>query len=167
MKKILNSLSENEKENFYVEELNFYIDSTSNIKESLDNTDKSSEIKNNLNNYELIPKSKDKNNKMVNNKKNSKYNYIKALEQKIYQQEKQISQLIDYKNLCEETIKEMNPLISLPLRSDINYNINKYNNINYLSNKNRKNSKKLNLSYSQNRIKKINKGNIPNRANSE
>ena len=176
MKRIPYSLNGNEKENLYGEELNFYIDSTSNNKESLDNTDKSSEIKNNTNNRDLIPTSKDRNIKKININ-NSKYNYIKSLEQKIHQQEKQISQLIDYKNLCEETIKEMNPLISLPLRSDINYNINNYNNKNYNNknynnNKNKKNAKKLNLSFNQNHIssKKINKGNNSskyNRANSE
>ena len=171
MKRIPYSLNGNEKENLYGEELNFYIDSTSNNKESLDNTDKSSEIRNNINNHDLIPTSKDRNIKKININ-NSKYNYIKSLEQKIHQQEKQISQLIDYKNLCEETIKEMNPLISLPLRSDINYNISNYNNKNYNNNKNKKNAKKINLSFNQNHIssKKINKGNNSskyNRANSE
>ena len=169
MKRIPYSLNENEKEKLYGEELNFYIDSTSNNKESLDNSDKSSENKNNINNYDFIPMSKDKNstNKIVNIKNNSKYNYIKSLEQKILQQEKQISQLINYKNLCEETIKEMNPLIKLPLRNDINYN-----NQNYINKKNKKISKKLNLSFNQNHInsKTKNKGNIHskyNRANSE
>ena len=169
MKRIPYSLNENEKEKLYGEELNFYIDSTSNNKESLDNSDKSSENKNNINNYDFIPmnKNKNSNNKIINIKNNSKYNYIKSLEQKILQQEKQISQIINYKNLCEETIKEMNPLIKLPLRNDINYN-----NQNYINKKNKKISKKLNLSFNQNHInsKTKNKGNIHskyNRANSE
>ena len=103
---------------------------------------------------------------------NSKDKYIKSLEQKVKQQKEQILKLMDYKNLCEEKLKEMNPLISLPLQKNINFNndifINKFN-----SNNEQPNKKTLNLSYNQNHInsksnqRKNNKSFKINRANSE
>ena len=165
-------LNENDNEDIYGEEINYYIDTISNLEESIDNTEKSSDIINNINDY--IPFSKDENKKfkkenIIYKKINSKDKYIKSLEQKIHQQEEQISKLIDYKNLCEDKIKEMNPLISLPLQIDNDSNIEKYL-FNNRNKKDKNNYKTLNLSFNQNRInaRKNKKEKIPfNRANSE
>ena len=162
------SLNDKDDEDLYGEEFDYYIDTISNLKESLNNSEKNSEV---VNNYEYNPMSQNQNKKMKKEKiyKNmdSKDKYIKSLQQKIQQQEEQISKLMDYKNLCEEKIKELNPLISLPLKGDTRiYNDYMSNNI-PSKNKNKSNNKKLNLSFNQNHINKKN-NNIPfNRANSE
>ena len=162
------SLNDKDDEDLYGEEFDYYIDTISNLKESLNNSEKNSEV---VNNYEYNPMSQNQNKKMKKEKiyKNmdSKDKYIKSLQQKIQQQEEQISKLMDYKNLCEEKIKELNPLISLPLKGDTRiYNDYMSNNI-PSKNKNKSNNKKLDLSFNQNHINKKN-NNIPfNRANSE
>ena len=164
----------------YGEDSNFFIDTISYLKESLNNTDKSSELINNMNSQNNLPFNKNGNKKinlekMIYKNMNSKDKYIKSLEQKIYQQEETISKLIDYKNLCEDIIKDMNPSISFPLQKEINYNINNYNDKSFINrkNKNKKNIKKLNLSFNQNyfndtkKINKLNSLSKLNRANSE
>ena len=172
-----NSYSNNDKENkeLYGEEVDYYIDSLSNLKDSINNSEKNSE-----NNIEYIPRNRNpsknnKNEQMGNKKMNSKEQYIKSLEDKIHQQDLQISKLIEYKNLCESTIKQMNPLISLPLKNtDINdndsdFNIND-NNDYMINNKKKRKSKKLNLSFNENRLNSKNllkEKIIKNRANSE
>ena len=170
------SLNKKNDEESYGEELNYYIDTISSLKESLNNSDKSTELINNINNYNFNSMIKNHNTKMkkdniIYKNMNSKDKYIKSLQQKINQQEEQIEKLIDYKNLCEEKIKEMNPLISFPLKSDLTYAKDYMNNKFLFKNKNKGNNQKLNLSFNQNHIN-INKKkrSIPfkiNRANSE
>ena len=177
MKRIPYPSIDKNNEDIYGEELNYYIDTISNVKESFNNSDKSSEILNNINSRQYIPNSKNSNQKyskdnIIYRNMNSKDKYIKSLEQKVKQQKEQILKLMDYKNLCEEKLKEMNPLISLPLQKNINFNndifINKFN-----SNNEQPNKKTLNLSYNQNHInsksnqRKNNKSFKINRANSE
>ena len=161
-----NSFSINNKENkelYGGEEIDFLIDTYSNLKESSNNSDKSSD-----NNMVYIPRNinvntnhDNKNEQMVYKRMNRKEQYIKSLEQKIKQQENQIAKLIDYKNLCESTIKQLNPLISLPLKgSDISDNDkskdsdihSNYINESYIINNNKKKGrpKKLNLSFNEN-----------------
>ena len=181
MKRDSFTLNENEdtdkQEDLYGEDSDYFIDTISYLKESINNTDKSSER---INNQHNLPFNKNGNKKinvekMIYKNMNSKDKYIKSLEQKIYQQEETISKLIDYKNLCEEIIKEMNPSISFPLQKDNNFNINSYNDKNFVNskNKNKNNSKKLNLSFNQNYINnskkniKVNSLSKLNRANSE
>ena len=181
MKRDSFTLNENEdtdkQEDLYGEDSDYFIDTISYLKESINNTDKSSER---INNQHNLPFNKNGNKKinvekMIYKNMNSKDKYIKSLEQKIYQQEETISKLIDYKNLCEEIIKEMNPSISFPLQKDNNFNINSYNDKNIINNKNKSknNSKKLNLSFNQNYINnskkniKVNSLSKLNRANSE
>ena len=176
MNNIPYSLNEKNDEELYGEELNYYIDTISSLKESLNNSDKSTELINNINNYNFNSMIKNHNTKMkkdniIYKNMNSKDKFIKNLQQKIRQQEEQIAKLIDYKNLCEEKIKEMNLLISLPLKSDLTYTNDYMNNKFLFKNKNKGNNKKLNLSFNQNHIN-INKKkrSIPfkiNRANSE
>ena len=178
MKNIPFQFNEKDNDDLYGEELNYYIDTISNIKEThINNTDKSSETTNNFNNLDFIPISKEKNKKIRNEKNkhknmNSKDKYIKSLEKKLVQQEEQISKLMDYKNQCETKIKEMNPLISFPFQNDNDIDIS-YNNDedddDYIINKNKKNPKRINLSFNQNINPKKSK-NIPvkfNKANSE
>ena len=160
MKRIPYPSIDKDSQDLYGEELNYFIDTMSNLKESFTNSDKSSEIANKLNymnNYQYIPKNKDSHpqtikDQIIYKNKNSKDKYIKSLEKKVMQQKEQISKLMEYKNLCEEKLKEMNPLISLPLQKNNKY-INYNNDIlhNKLSN-NRANNKKLNLSFNQNHI---------------
>ena len=181
MKRIPYPSIDKDKGDLYGEELNYYIDTISNLKESITNSDKSSEIVNNINNYQYIPRSIDSHQKTKKSPQtyknmNSKDKYIRSLERKVIQQKEQILKLMDYKNLCEEKIKEMNPLISLPLQKDnifINYNNDIFKSKIDSNNKNQPNKKKLNLSYNQNNInskQKHGKGNKSfkiNRANSE
>ena len=67
-------------------------------------------------------------------KRNSKEQIIKNLENKILIQKEQISQLLDYKNMCENKLKEIDPSIELPLKND-NIERNFFNLSNTYSNK--------------------------------
>lgn len=181
MKRIPYPSIDKDKGDLYGEELNYYIDTISNLKESCTNSDKSSEIVNNINNYQYIPRSidshqKTKKSQQIYKNMNSKDKYIRSLERKVIQQKEQILKLMEYKNLCEEKIKEMNPLISLPLQKDsifINYDNDIFKSKISSNNKYQANKKKLNLSYNQNNInskqkqEKNNKSFKINRANSE
>ena len=88
----------------------------------------------------------------INSKKNNNNlgAYLQKLENKIANREKQLSQLLEYKELCEKRIKELNPKEVLPLTIDT---LNDY----YFSNRDNKNIKKhakvLNSSYSNKHIK--------------
>jgi len=148
--------SQNEKEESNEEEeVDYYINTISNSKES-------------LNNSETSEKTDDIENMSVKNQKNnySKDKYIKSLEQKIKEQKKQIAKLIAFKNKYEEKIKQKNPLTSFS-----NKEKNKYNNLNNDINfNNRSNSNRHNLSFNPNKIKVLKKERIPlrlNKANSE
>ena len=54
----------------------------------------------------------------IQDKRNSKDLIIKNLENKILIQKEQISQLLEYKNICENKLKEIDPLIELPLKNE-------------------------------------------------
>ena len=87
-----------------------------------------------------------------NNKLPSKL-YINNLEKKLQNLERQLSQLLEYKNLCEKKIKELNPKENLPLTIDSL-------NTNYFTNrdiKNLKKSSKIIESYNSNNIKNYEK----------
>ena len=148
--------SQNEKEESNEEEeVDYYINTISNSKES-------------LNNSETSEKTDDIENMSVKNQKNnySKDKYIKSLEQKIKEQKKQIAKLIAFKNKYEEKIKHINPLTSFS-----NKEKNKYNNLNNdISFNNRSNSNRHNMSFNPSKIKVLKKERIPlrlNKANSE
>ena len=102
---------------------------STNNQESLSSTNRisdSDKINCNLDNNKLYPKL-----------------YIKNLENKIQNQARQISHLLEYKNLCEKKIKELNPKENLPLTID-SLNTNYFTN---RDNKNLKNSSKVIESY--------------------
>ena len=148
--------SQNEKEESNEEEeVDYYINTISNSKES-------------LNNSETSEKTDDIENMSVKNQNNnySKDKYIKSLEQKIKEQKKQIAKLISFKNKYEEKIKQINPLTSFS-----NKEKNKYNNLNNDINfNNRSNSNRHNMSFNPSKIKVLKKERIPlrlNKANSE
>ena len=70
-------------------------------------------------------------------KRNSKDLIIKNLEKKINEKDKQISELLEYKNLCENKFKEVEP--SLKFRFNKEINENEKSNSSYISLKNNKN----------------------------
>ena len=141
---MLNDSNESDNKESYGEDVDYFIDTISNLKETFNESEDSSETSENVNDMELMP---------VNNKKNSKINdnskdqYIKSLEKKLKKQNAQISKLMSNRN------NQMKPLNSLPnenkkkiniLNNDINYN-------------NITNSSKQNLSFNPNHI-----GNLKN-----
>ena len=71
-------------------------------------------------------------------KRNSKDLIIKNLEKKINEKDKQISELLEYKNLCENKFKEVEP--SLKFRSNKEIYENEKSNSSYISLKNNKNN---------------------------
>ena len=71
-------------------------------------------------------------------KRNSKDLIIKNLEKKINEKDKQISELLEYKNLCENKLKEVEP--SLKFRFNKEINENEKSNSSYISLKNNKNN---------------------------
>ena len=71
-------------------------------------------------------------------KRNSKDLIIKNLEKKINEKDKQISELLEYKNLCENKFKEVEP--SLKFRFNKEINENEKSNSSYISLKNNKNN---------------------------
>ena len=176
MKRNSRSINDKENKDLYGEEIDYYIETISNSKDSINNSDKNSD-----NNITYIPRNRhknknSKNDQMIYKKINTKDQYIKSLEKKIRQQDIQISKLTEYKDLCESTIKKMNPLISLPLNNiDINDNdseLNNNENNDYISNLNKKRgkSKNINLSFNDNYSHPKNATRdkiIKNRANSE
>ena len=176
MKRNSRSINDKENKDLYGEEIDYYIETISNSKDSINNSDKNSD-----NNITYIPRNRhknknSKNDQMIYKKINTKEQYIKSLEKKIRQQDIQISKLTEYKDLCESTIKKMNPLISLPLNNiDINDNdseLNNNENNDYISNLNKKRgkSKNINLSFNDNYSHPKNATRdkiIKNRANSE
>ena len=122
--------------------------------ENLEKQTKLKEYKTNntsMNNQHSIPLTNqilDSNNNTINkyNDKTNKDIYINNLEKKIINKERQLSQLLNYKNICEKRIKELNPNEVLPLTID-SFNTN------YYTNRDNKNSKILNSSYSNKHIK--------------
>ena len=176
MKRNSRSINDKVNKDLYGEEIDYYIETISNSKDSINNSDKNSD-----NNIAYIPRNRhknknSKNDQMIYKKINTKDQYIKSLEKKIRQQDMQISKLTEYKDLCESTIKKMNPLISLPLNNiDINDNdseLNNNENNDYISNLNKKRgkSKNINLSFNDNYSHPKNATRdkiIKNRANSE
>ncbi len=76
--------------------------------------------------------------------------YIKKLEKKIQNQAHQLSQLLEYKDLCEKKIKELSPNEILPLTID-SLNQNSYTNRDNQSSK--KSYKNLNNSFNNSNIK--------------
>ena len=71
-------------------------------------------------------------------KRNSKDLIIKNLEKKINEKDKQISELLEYKNLCENKFKEVEP--SLKFRFNKEIYENEKSNSSYISLKNNKNN---------------------------
>ena len=95
----------------------------------------------------------DSDNNNLNKKNINKDIYIKKLEKKIQNQAHQLSQLLEYKDLCEKKIKELSPKEVLPLTIDT-LNANFYTNRDSKTNKSiKKSSKYLNSSYSNKIIK--------------
>ena len=76
----------------------------------------------------------------IQDKRNSKDLIIKNLENKILIQKEQISQLLEYKNICENKLKEIDPSIEFPLKND-NTEGNLFNLSNTASNKSNYNNK--------------------------
>ena len=96
----------------------------------------------------------DSNNITLNKEKKNKEVYIKKLEKKIINKERQLSQLLEYKYLCEKRIKELNPNEILPLTID-SFNTN------YYTNRDIKNSNIFNTN-SSNRNIKLNSNDLKN-----
>ena len=134
--------SENEKEESNEEEVDYFIDTITNSKESLNNSETSEKI----DDIESMSNKNQKNNF-------SKDKYIKRLEQKIKEQKEQISKLIAFKNKYEAKIKQMNPSISFPNKEKI-----KSNNLNYDINLDDiTNSNRHNMSFNPSKIKDLKK----------
>ena len=119
---MLNDSNENDNKESYGEDVDYFIDTISNLKETFNESEDSSETSENMNDMEFLPVNKNKNSKINNF---SKDQYIKSLENKLKEQNAQISKLISNKN------KQMKHLNSLPnkdktkvnnLNNDINYN---------------------------------------------
>jgi len=135
---MLNDSNESDNKESYGEDVDYFIETISNLKETFNESEDSSENSENVNDMELMPVNKNKNSK--NNY--SKDQYIKSLEKKLKEQNAQISKLMSKKN------KQMKPLNSLPNNNKKNINILN-NDINY---NNITNSSKQNLSFNPNHI---------------
>ena len=137
--------SENEKEESNEEEVDYFIDTITNSKESLNNSETSEKI----DDIESMSNKNQKNNF-------SKDKYIKRLEQKIKEQKEQISKLIAFKNKYEAKIKQMNPSISFPNKEKIkSNNLNNDINLDDITNSNRHN-----MSFNPSKIKDLKKEQI-------
>ena len=79
----------------------------------------------------------------IQDKRNSKDLIIKNLENKILIQKEQILQLLEYKNICENKLKEIDPSIELPLKNENTEGnlFNLSNTSSYKSNNNNKNKR--------------------------
>ena len=130
--------SKNEKEESNEEEVDYFIDTITNSKESLNNSETSEKI----DDIESVSNKNQKNNY-------SKDKYIKRLEQKIKEQKEQISKLIAFKNKYESKIKKIYPSISFPKKEKIKYNNLHYDN----SLDDITNSNKHNMSFNPRKIK--------------
>ena len=104
-----------QQQNLYEEEINYNIDTAKN-KESQSSSDKKRQIPppSDLNNY-YDNYNEDIFNNNNNDDINDQQNYIKKLEKKIREQTKTINNLLEYKNLCEKRIKQLNPSEPLPI----------------------------------------------------
>ena len=165
MNNILYPMNESDKGDLNEEEMDYFIDTISNDKESIEHSEKNSDIENNINNDSRKKKKEDR----IDKKNYTKEEYIKNLEQKLMKQEEQISKLIDNQNKYERKLKQMEPSFSIPIQKKISYdNLN----TNFNSN-NKNNPHKRNSSYNHthlNNIRDLKKQhNIPkyNKSNSE
>ena len=97
----------------------------------------------------------------IDNKRNSKDIIIKNLEKKINLQEEKISELRDYKTLCENKLKEFDPSIELPLKKEI-YTSSQVNLSDLSLSKSNKNNRHKNMTLNRiNSDLSLNKGNTP------
>ena len=115
---LINNLPQ--QQNLYEEEINYNIDTAKN-KESQSSSNKKRPTNSpvNFNNYynnynEDIFNSNENNNDDINDI-NDQQNYIQKLETKIRDQSKIINNLLEYKNLCEKRIRQLNPNENLPI----------------------------------------------------
>ena len=124
---LINNLPQ--QQNLYEEEINYNIDSAKN-KESQSSSNKKKPVSApvDLNNYYNNYNEDIFDNNNNNDDKNDQQNYIKKLEAKIRDQSKIINNLLEYKNLCEKRIKQLNPNENLPLTKKSLYPQNEKNN---------------------------------------
>ena len=111
--------------NLYEEEKNYNIESTKTI-DSKQKNDESISINNKKS--KSLNKSKNINEFNTIDSKIKSNSYIRNLEDQLKSQKKQLTQLLEYKNICEKRIKSLSPEEVLPLTID-SLNPNFYTNI--------------------------------------